>query len=158
GERTGNVAHPRKGGEGIAGGVNRLAPVRRTGQGMIKPDAATHLFDPRSNNKEGSMMLQFLPGVFAILVLTPPSQPASDQPPADYAELSKLIHKAVVKEIPKEYVNASEWGKTIPIPAKLRLPNLRTKVKVGDHDELSHGLWQKIRVWLAETVRVVTFQ
>jgi hypothetical protein len=82
----------------------------------------------------------------------------ADDETADYTELSKLIHKMLVKEIPKEFVDTSEWGKTIPIPTKLRLPNLRTRVKVGDHEELPHGLWKKARLWLDDPAKDVTIQ
>jgi uncharacterized protein (TIGR03067 family) len=78
------------------------------------------------------------------------------EPRAEYAELSKFIQKIVVKDLPKEFTDASEWGKTIPIPAKLRLPNLRTRVKVGDHEELPHGLWKKSRAWLDDPAEDVT--
>jgi len=69
----------------------------------------------------------------------------------DYAEFSALIHKMVVKEVPRYYEELSGWGQTIPIPPKLRFPNLqRTKIRVGDHDELPHGLWKRYKVRLQD--------
>jgi hypothetical protein len=66
----------------------------------------------------------------------------------DYAEFSKLIHQVVVKQLPKVFEDSSGWGQTVPIPPKLTLPKLRTRIKVGDKEELPHGLWRKIKVWM----------
>src|SRR5262245_28516497 len=100
-------------------------------------------------------MMQFLTASMAVFLL---GQSPSDQTPADYSQLSKLVHSIVVKELPKEYADKSDWGKTIPIPPKLRLPNLRTYVRVGDHDELPHGLWKKVRVWLDDPAKDLDIQ
>lgn len=78
--------------------------------------------------------------------------------PGDFTELSKLIHKIVIKDLPKEFTDTSDWGRTVPIPPKLRLPNLRTKVKVGDNEELPHGLWKKARLWLDEPAKDVAIK
>jgi hypothetical protein len=73
---------------------------------------------------------------------------------ADYTAISRLIHKAVVVRLPKVFADDSGWGQTIPTPDKLRLPRLkRTYVKVGDHLELPHGTWRKVRVWLEDPAR-----
>ncbi len=72
----------------------------------------------------------------------------------DYGEISKLIHGMAVKEAPTQVIDTSEWGKTIPVPERLRLPGLkRTFVKVGDHVEVPHGLWKKARIWLDDPAR-----
>ncbi len=75
-------------------------------------------------------------------------EPATNDAKPDLPEFSKLIHQIVVSQVPKVYEDTSGWGQTVPMPAKLRLPNLRTKIKVGDKWELPHGLWRKVRVRL----------
>jgi hypothetical protein len=88
--------------------------------------------------------------VTALLGL-PLAAPAGEVPSkTDFADLSRLLHKMVVKKVPREHEEFFNWGATIPIPEKLRLPNLRTKIKVGDHLELPHGAWKRIRVKLDE--------
>src|SRR4051812_31645525 len=86
----------------------------------------------------------------ALLILaaswTSADEPAKE-PAKDYTEFSKLLHKMVVAQVPKYVEDNSGWGGTIPIPDKLRLPRLpRTRIKVGDREELPHGLWRKLRV------------
>ena len=77
----------------------------------------------------------------------------------DHAELSRLIHKMVVKEIPKEFEDRSGWGQTVPLTEKLRFPNLpRAKVKIGDKEEYPHGLWKKFRVRVDDPAKDVTIQ
>jgi len=67
----------------------------------------------------------------------------------DYADLSKLIHKRVLKQVPREHEEKFDWGKSIPIPGKLIAPGLpRTYVKVGDTKELAQGNWKRIHVKL----------
>ncbi|HZZ81585.1 MAG TPA: hypothetical protein VFE62_23990 [Gemmataceae bacterium] len=63
----------------------------------------------------------------------------------DYAQFSKVIHKVVVKQLPKEFEDTSGWGQRIEIPPNLRLMNLRTLVKVGDHLEAPHGTWRRFK-------------
>src|SRR5438105_14771722 len=70
--------------------------------------------------------------------------PAKD----DYADLSRLIHRMVLKKVPREYEERFNWGSTVPVPDKLPLPNLRTYLKVGDRLEVPHGAWKRIRVKL----------
>jgi hypothetical protein len=95
----------------------------------------------------------------ALALLTGPRAFAQDGPSkADYTEFSRLIQKIVVKQLPKEFEDHSSWGRTIPIPAKLLLPNLRTYVKVGDAYELPHGAWRRVKGWLTnpeEDVQIV---
>jgi hypothetical protein len=66
----------------------------------------------------------------------------------EYGDLSRLIHRMVLKKVPREYEQRFNWGNTIPVPEKLPLPNLRTYLKVGDRVELPHGAWKRIRVKL----------
>jgi hypothetical protein len=75
--------------------------------------------------------------------------PKGDPPTKDYADLSKLIHKMVVKQVPREHEEKFDWFKSIPIPPRLAAPNLpRTYVKTGDKKELAHGNWKRIVVRL----------
>jgi len=84
----------------------------------------------------------------------------ADDPPPDpkaAAELERLIHKAVVADLPKVIEDASGWGHTAPLPEKLRLKKAkRTLVKVGDRVEAPNGLWRKVRVWLDDPQRDLT--
>lgn len=82
--------------------------------------------------------------------------PAEEKP--DYAEFSKLLQQAVTAQMPKQFEDRSSWGKTIPIPDKLRLSGLRTRVKVGDKEELPHGHWKRTRVWVDDPAKNVQIQ
>jgi hypothetical protein len=66
----------------------------------------------------------------------------------DRAALGRMIHKAVVSQMPKVIETQSGWGETIPMPERLRLRGLRQAVPVGDHLELPHGHWRKVRAWM----------
>jgi hypothetical protein len=87
--------------------------------------------------------------LIGILAIIPLGTSAGEKPPAkaqDNAAFSQLVHRIVVKRIPKEgFEDTSGWGMTVPIPPKLRLPNLRTYIKVGDHLELPHGAWRRFK-------------
>jgi hypothetical protein len=63
----------------------------------------------------------------------------------EYAEFSKLVHKAVVKQLPKEFEDTSGWGQRIEVPDNLPLIGLRTLYKVGDHLEAPHGTWRRFK-------------
>ncbi len=63
----------------------------------------------------------------------------------EYAKFSKLIHKVVVKQLPKEFEDATGWGQRIEVPNNLPLAGLRTLVKVGDHLEAPHGTWRRFK-------------
>jgi hypothetical protein len=78
---------------------------------------------------------------------------SADEPAPDYTEFSRLIHQVVVKQVPREHEEKFNWGHTIPVPEKLRLPRLRTFLKVGDHVELPHGAWRRARVKLLDPGR-----
>ncbi len=75
---------------------------------------------------------------------------------ADHAALSRLVHKMVVGQFPKTFELDEGWGTTIPIPEKLSLPRLRTRVRVGDREELPHGSWRKVRARLMDPERDLT--
>ncbi|GIW83040.1 MAG: hypothetical protein KatS3mg105_4847 [Gemmatales bacterium] len=74
-----------------------------------------------------------------------------------YAKLSDLIHKAIVKKAPKEFEDKSDWGKTVPPPAKVRFPRLRrVVVKVDGRDEFPHGVWNRWKIWLDDPAKDIT--
>jgi hypothetical protein len=85
-----------------------------------------------------------------VLLLTPAPLAAQTAPPAEEAataDLARLIHKLIVARMPPVYENASEWGQTVPLPDRLRLPRLRrTVVQVGDRMEVPDGTWRKLRL------------
>lgn len=89
----------------------------------------------------------------ALLAVTLSPVRADDKP--NYSDLAKLIHQAVVTAAPKQYEDRSGWGKTVPIPEKLPLPRLRTRVKVGDKEELPDGMWIRSKVWLDDPAKDV---
>jgi hypothetical protein len=94
--------------------------------------------------------------VFAGLVS---AQQPDDKAPVDYDELSRLIHKVVVAQVPKVIEDDSGWGQTVAIPEKLRLPKLqRTFIKVGDRWEVPHGFWRKVKASLPEPAKNVQIQ
>jgi hypothetical protein len=78
----------------------------------------------------------------------------ADEKP-DHAELSRLINQAIAGQVPKQYEDKSEWGKTIPIPPGFKVGPRRTVVKVGDNDELPHGTWKRTKVWVDDPAKDV---
>jgi hypothetical protein len=98
--------------------------------------------------------------VVAACVLAAPLLAWAGESPTkdDYADLSRLIHKMVVKQVPREHEERFNWGATVPIPEKLPLPKARTYLKVGDHLELPHGAWRKLRVKLDDADRDLTIR
>ena len=74
----------------------------------------------------------------------------------DYTAFSKLLHKLVTANLPKETETRSNWGQTVPIPDRLVLRNVkRTYVKVGDHLELPHGSWKRMKAWMDDPAKDV---
>jgi hypothetical protein len=95
------------------------------------------------------MLLTF--GLFTL-----PSGRGEDKPANPHAELSKLIQQTVVPMVPKVWEDRSQWGSTIPIPPNLLIQlNTRTKVKVGDHEELPNGTWKRTRLWFDDPAKDV---
>jgi hypothetical protein len=85
-------------------------------------------------------------GVIGILAILPVALSAQEpETKQDFQAFSRLIHKTVVRELPKEFKDESGWGQTIPVPPKLPLPGLRTYVKVGDKIEVPHGSWRRFK-------------
>jgi len=84
--------------------------------------------------------------VIAIATLIPLNMSAGEkQTKQEYSEFSRLVHSVVVKQLPKEFEDASGWGQTIPVTEKLPFPGLRTYVKVGDKVEVPHGTWRRFK-------------
>src|SRR5262249_21568836 len=94
--------------------------------------------------------------VGVLLPLAAGGEPGGKGAKADYTELSRLIHKVMVSQMPKVIEDDSEWGKTVPVPPKLPLAGMRKTVVVGNRKELPHGLWQKMRVWMDDPARDLT--
>src|SRR5437660_2878722 len=88
----------------------------------------------------------------AVMLGAAPLAPAGDVPKKDeYGDLSRLLHKIVVKQVPHEIEQKFDWGTTAPLPPKLVAPRLpRKMVKVGDHMEAANGAWKRIHVKLAD--------
>jgi hypothetical protein len=86
----------------------------------------------------------------AVLLGATAAVPAGEVPiKDDYGDISRLLHKIVVKQVPREYEEKFDWGKTIPLPPKLLAPKLpRTFIKVGDRMEVPDGAWKRIHVKL----------
>ena len=99
----------------------------------------------------------FVVGLLGSLTLFPAGAKTDDK--LDYTELSKLIHQGVVAQVPKEFEDRAEWGKSIPLTTDLRFPRLqRVRIKVGDREEFPHGLWKRTRVWLDEPAKDLQIQ
>ena len=85
-------------------------------------------------------------GILIAILALPLGVPAQEKKPADdYAAFSKMVHSMAVKQLPKEFVDESGWNQTIPYEANLRLPKLRTVLKVGDKLALPHGTWRRFK-------------
>jgi hypothetical protein len=97
-------------------------------------------------------MTRFLSTLAAVLFAIPllaQEPPAPPPPKLDLEPLSKLIRDTVLKQAPKSFEDKSAWNLSKPIPAKIRLPGLpRTLIRVGDHDELAHGSWRRVKGWM----------
>jgi hypothetical protein len=64
---------------------------------------------------------------------------------SEYAEFSRLIHSIVVKQLPKQFEDASGWGQMTEVPGNLPLMALRKIVKVEDRLKAPHGAWRKFK-------------
>ena len=64
----------------------------------------------------------------------------------DYADFSRLIHKMVVRQLPKEFEDHSAWGQIVPLTEPVRFPNLpRTRVRVGNKEGYPNGVWRRYK-------------
>jgi hypothetical protein len=105
-------------------------------------------------------MTRFL-AMLAVLVAIPllAQEPAAPPAKADLEPLSKLIRDAVLKQVPKSFEDNSGWNLSKPFPGKIRLPGLpRTVIRVGDHDELAHGSWRRIKGWMEDPSKDLSLQ
>ncbi len=72
-------------------------------------------------------------------------EPEVKQPKQEYEEFSNLVHGIAIKELPKQFEDATGWGQMTEIPGNLPLMALRKTVKVGDKLEAPHGAWRKFK-------------
>jgi hypothetical protein len=96
------------------------------------------------------------PCLFLLGLATPLA--AQPMPPAEdpAAELNQLIHKAIAVRLPKVTEDDSGWGRTIPLPDKIRLPRARrTIVEVNGQPEVPDGTWIKTRLSVEDPDRDV---
>jgi hypothetical protein len=82
----------------------------------------------------------------------------ADEPKPDpaktYADFSRLIHRMVVKELPKEFEDNSGWGQIVPLTEPVRFPNLpRAKVKIDGKEGYPHGVWRRFKVKIEDPDR-----
>jgi hypothetical protein len=83
--------------------------------------------------------------LFAIPVAA--DDPKAPEAKRDYGDFSRLIHRMVVKQLPKEFEDKSGWGQMVPLTERLRFPNLpRARVRIGDKEGYPNGLWKKFKV------------
>ncbi|MCI0463326.1 MAG: hypothetical protein L0Z62_40785 [Gemmataceae bacterium] len=94
--------------------------------------------------------------VGSVLSTATAQEAARNEGKADHEALSRLVHKMVAGQFPKTFEYDEGWGTTIPIPEKLSLPRLRTRVRVGDREELPHGPWRKVRGRIIDPERDLT--
>jgi hypothetical protein len=84
------------------------------------------------------------------------AQPAAPQPKEEDpgAELARLIHKSMVAKMPRVFEDKSAWGRTIPLPERVRRPGLRRViVEVDGKPEVPDGPWRKVRATIADPER-----
>jgi hypothetical protein len=103
--------------------------------------------------KAFSLGVLALGGLWSLAAGQEPAKVASKQ---DYTELSRMVHKMVAAQFPKVFEKDTGWGQTIPVPDKLRLQRLRTRVMVGGREELPHGLWRKVRAQVNDPEKDLT--
>jgi hypothetical protein len=92
-----------------------------------------------------------LAGFIAALFASSAAMAAEEK--SEYAELSNLIQKSLLAQLPKEIEDRSGWGKTIPIPPDMRLTVLHTRIKVGDKEELPDGAWIRNKLWFEDPAK-----
>ena len=80
--------------------------------------------------------------------------PKPAAPPRDYADFSRLIHKIVVKQLPKEFEDHSSWGQIVPLTEPVRFPNLpRARVRIGDKEGYPNGVWRRFKARIDDPAR-----
>jgi hypothetical protein len=97
--------------------------------------------------------IRFSTGLLLVLLLA--GMPVRAQQKEDHADLARVIQQVVATQLPREYEDRKEWGKTVPIPENLENARLRRRVKVGDHEEFPDGPWRRTRLWVDDPARDV---
>jgi hypothetical protein len=102
-------------------------------------------------------IVTWCPCLLLLLAPVPVEAQTASADPVDEvaaADLTRLIHRAIVAHMPGVYEDKSGWGHTIPLPERVILPRLkRTVVQVGDHMEVPDGSWRKVRLRLEDPDR-----
>ncbi len=97
----------------------------------------------------------------ALVVLSAVGAGAPTGEPTEMPELARMIQKAVVDQLPKQFEDRSEWGATAPPPARPLAPRLRARAEAANGQELPHGLWRRTSLWFddpAKDVRIRVFK
>ena len=72
----------------------------------------------------------------------------------DYADFSRLLHRIVVKQLPKEFEDRSGWGQMVPLTEPVLFPNLRrTRIRIGDKEGYPNGVWRKFKARIDDPAR-----
>jgi hypothetical protein len=95
---------------------------------------------------------------WAVWSLAPADEAPSASGKKDYTALSRLLHKIVVSQLPEVFQDDTGWGRTIPLPERLRLMRLRKVILVNGQPEVPHGNWRKVRVKLDDPNRDLKIQ
>jgi hypothetical protein len=105
--------------------------------------------------EKGRSVVKYVAWLLLLLIPAPlaaQTGPSAEEPST--ADLARLLHKLIVARLPPVYENASQWGQTVPLPERLRLPRLRrTVVRVGDRLEVPDGTWRKVRLRVEDPER-----
>jgi len=88
-----------------------------------------------------------------LLVLLLAGTPVRADEKADHADLARLIQQMLAQQMPREFEDRKEWGKTVPIPENLANAPLRRRIKVGDREEFPDGPWRRTKVWLDDPAK-----
>jgi hypothetical protein len=86
-------------------------------------------------------------------VAAPPAAlPPPKEDPGD--ELARLIHKSMAAKMPRDFEDKSAWGRTVPLPERVRRPGLRRVIiEVDGKPEVPDGNWRKVRVRVEDPER-----
>jgi hypothetical protein len=94
--------------------------------------------------------------VLCLAALSVGAQPAALPPPKEDPgnELARLIHKSMAAKMPRVFEDKSGWGRTIPLPERVRRPGLRRVIiDVDGRPEVPDGNWHKVRVRVEDPER-----
>jgi hypothetical protein len=96
-----------------------------------------------------------------LVVLSTAGASAPGGEATEMPELARMIQKAVVDQLPKQFEDRSEWGATALPPARPIAPRLRARAEAANGQELPHGLWRRTSLWFddpAKDVRIRVFK